>query len=73
MRSTTSSQSSARNGSCEPHGDALLHGATDDAPQHVVAPLVAGQHPVHDEEGDAAGVIGHDAQRPRRLLGSNRS
>ena len=42
--------------------DALLHGAADDAPQHVVAPLVAGQHAVHDEKGDAAGVLGHGAQ-----------
>ena len=42
--------------------DALLHGAADDAPQHVVAALVAGQHAVHDEEGDAAGVLGHGAQ-----------
>ena len=42
--------------------DALLHSATDDAPQHVVAPLVAGQDAVHHEKRDAAGVVGHDAQ-----------
>ena len=53
------------------HG--LLHGAADDAPQHVVAAVVAGQHAVHDEERGAARVLGHGAQgagdggRGRRL------
>ena len=41
---------------------ALLHGTTDDAPQHVVAALVAGQDAVHDEEGGGAGVLGHGLQ-----------
>ena len=52
----------------QPHGDALLHGPADDAAQHVVAALVAGQHAVHDQEGHAARVVGHGAQRPRRRL-----
>ena len=29
-------------------GHGLLHGAADDAPQHVVAAVVAGQDAVHD-------------------------
>ena len=42
--------------------DRLLHGAADDAPQHVVAAVVAGQDAVHDQEGRAARVLGHRPQ-----------
>ena len=46
-------------------GNALLNGTADDAPQDVVAPLVARQNAVHDEEGHAAGVFGDRAQCAR--------
>ncbi len=45
-------------------GHALLDGAADDAPQHVVAAVVAREHAVHDHERGASRVLGHRAQRP---------
>ena len=44
-------------------GHGLLDGAADDAAQHVVAAVVAGQDAVHDEERRAARVLGHGAER----------
>ena len=52
----------------EPYGHALLDGPPDDAPQYVVAALIAGQDAVHDQKGDASGVLGDSAQCPRHDL-----
>ena len=65
MSSTTALAERGEERLVEADRHALLHGAADDAPQHVVAALVAGQDAVHDEERDAAGVLGHGAQGAR--------
>ena len=38
-------------------------GAPDDAAEHVSAPLVRGEHPVHDEKGARADVVRDDPER----------
>ena len=42
---------------------AVADGAADDPPQHIAAPLVGGQHPVGDQKGAGANMVGDDPQR----------
>ena len=44
---------------------AVADGAAGDAPQHVAAALVAGNHAVGDGEGAGANVVGNDLERRR--------
>ncbi len=37
---------------------AVANGATNDAPQHVATPFIAGNHAIGDEEGTGANMVG---------------
>ena len=60
----------------DPRGDEVLgaqalgdeHSPADEAAQHIAAALVRGEDPVGDEEGQGAGVVGHDAKADVGLL-----
>ena len=62
MSSMTCSHKRARNGSWGPIDTPCCTARRMIRRSLVVAALVAGQHAVHDEKGDAAGVLGHGAQ-----------
>ena len=52
-----------------PDPQAVLRGATDDAPKHVAAPLVRRRDAFGGDERHAAPVVGEHAVRLRRVLG----
>ena len=47
----------------------VAHGPADDAPQHIAAVLVGGEHPVADQQGRGTGMVGEDAERHVAGLG----
>jgi len=49
-------------GLAEPQEPAVAHGPTHHAAEHVAPPLVGGEHPVGDEEGGGAHMVGHHPQ-----------